>query len=204
LEAFSRFKNFSIVWKVNEKNDVPQRTLEFPHIHVVEWVPQRSLLNHPKLKLFITHGGYNSLLEACHAETPLLMLPLFWDQFGNARRAERHGLGLTLDKYHLTADGIASAMEQILSDTRFSERAKALSSMINDRIISTQDAALHWIRRIGSGKPFPYLSQANKLNFFQYHCLDVIAFLIFVAAVFVYFSFFIGRRIMHIILRQKM
>ncbi len=76
------------------------------------------ILDNPKLKLFITHGGYNSLLEACDAETPLLMLPLFLDQFGNAKRAERHGLGLTLDRYHLTADGIANDMQKILSDSR--------------------------------------------------------------------------------------
>lgn len=58
------------------------------------------------------------MLEACHAEIPLIMLPLFLDQFGNAKRAERHGIGLTLDKYHLSADGIANAMQRILSDSR--------------------------------------------------------------------------------------
>ena len=33
---------------------------------VEEWVPQNDILGHPKLKLFITHGGNNGQYEALY------------------------------------------------------------------------------------------------------------------------------------------
>uniref|UniRef100_A0A1I8B825 glucuronosyltransferase n=1 Tax=Meloidogyne hapla TaxID=6305 RepID=A0A1I8B825_MELHA len=53
---------------------------------------------HPNLKLFITHCGYNSLLESATAGIPILAIPFFFDQFRNARVAERNGWGLNFDK----------------------------------------------------------------------------------------------------------
>lgn len=45
LDAFLRFTDYIIIWKVNNKDDVPKRTYNYNHIHVSEWVPQRSLLS---------------------------------------------------------------------------------------------------------------------------------------------------------------
>src|SRR5271165_4731995 len=76
------------------------------------------------------------------------MLPLFWDQFGNAKRAERHGLGLTLDKYHLTADGIASAMERILSDTKYRNPCNVtfLNNKSYDPTIPHRNLTFHYFK----------------------------------------------------------
>lgn len=46
------------------------------------------------------------------------MVPLFFDQLGNARRAERFGLGLYLDKMALTADKVADAVGKILAEKK--------------------------------------------------------------------------------------
>lgn len=47
-----------------------------PNVFITSWVPQPSVLAHPKTKLFITHGGANSFFEAVEAKVPLLVLPL--------------------------------------------------------------------------------------------------------------------------------
>jgi UDP:flavonoid glycosyltransferase YjiC (YdhE family) len=56
---------------------------------------------HPRLKLFITHGGYNSLMEAARAGVPLICMGYFADQKRNAKVVERNGWGLPFEKRNL-------------------------------------------------------------------------------------------------------
>ncbi len=44
--------------------------------HFEDWIPQPEVLNHPKTKLFITHGGSNSFTESIEAKVPVLISPL--------------------------------------------------------------------------------------------------------------------------------
>lgn len=41
LEVFKAFPNYTIIWKLDDEFN---ETNAYPHIHVVKWVPQRSLL----------------------------------------------------------------------------------------------------------------------------------------------------------------
>jgi glucuronosyltransferase len=41
---------------------------------------QRDLLEHPKIKLFITQGGHQSMEEAIHCKVPVLVIPFLGDQ----------------------------------------------------------------------------------------------------------------------------
>ncbi|XP_055354785.1 uncharacterized protein LOC129600328 [Paramacrobiotus metropolitanus] len=63
---------------------------------VLAWTPQRSILNHPATRLFVSHVGYNSLLETFDAGVPLVCWPMFGDQFANADMAQRLGNGRTI------------------------------------------------------------------------------------------------------------
>ena len=51
-----------------------------PNFSVHDWVPQVPLLNHPKMRLFITHCGYNGIMESARAGIPLLTVPFMFDQ----------------------------------------------------------------------------------------------------------------------------
>ncbi|VDP48884.1 unnamed protein product [Soboliphyme baturini] len=115
-DAFRRFPNYTVIWKMDDQ--LPEEMRSVSNIKVFRWLPQRAILRHPKLKLCIMHGGYNSLLETVLSGVPMLLIPLFGDQHTNSQRAARLGLALVLDKMSLTAQSIADSISEVLHDYR--------------------------------------------------------------------------------------
>ncbi|VAI81954.1 unnamed protein product [Triticum turgidum subsp. durum] len=64
---------------------------------VVPWCPQPAVLKHAAVGLFVTHCGWNSLLEAVVAGLPVLAWPVFAEQTTNCRQVLecwRNGMAL--------------------------------------------------------------------------------------------------------------
>lgn len=77
------------------------------------------------MRLFITHGGQNSLLQAVYHAVPVLGIPLFGDQFDNVVRAETKGLGLTINPAHITRELLSNTIQTILQDDMYVHRCNA-------------------------------------------------------------------------------
>ena len=60
-------------------------------------VPQTSVL--PLVDVVISHGGNNTTTESIHFGKPMVVLPLFWDQYDNAQRVDELGFGIRLATY---------------------------------------------------------------------------------------------------------
>lgn len=56
------------------------------NVVIQSWIPQNDLLGHPSVKAFVTHGGARSMQEAVYHGVPMVVVPLFADQFDNAVR----------------------------------------------------------------------------------------------------------------------
>jgi zeaxanthin glucosyltransferase len=95
---------------------------------VTDFAPQRAVL--ARADLCITHGGLNTVMDALESGTPLLALPIAFDQPGVSARILHHGLGLRLSPRFLTADKMKNAISTLLSDTGYAERAGRVGTSI--------------------------------------------------------------------------
>jgi MGT family glycosyltransferase len=95
-----------------------------------EFLPQTSVL--PHVDLVITHGGNNTVTESLYFGKPMVLLPLFWDQYDNAQRLHETGLGIRLDTYGHAPEELRAAVDRLLADdavrARLDEGARALQA----------------------------------------------------------------------------
>ena len=93
-----------------------------------EYLPQPILM--PLCDLVITHGGNNTTTECLHHGKPMILLPLFWDQYDNAQRMHDLGLGRRLPTYDWTPADLHNAIEGMLGDADALARLAAISQRV--------------------------------------------------------------------------
>ncbi|MEV0582401.1 glycosyltransferase [Nonomuraea sp. NPDC050310] len=96
-----------------------------------EFVPQTKII--PLADLVITHGGNNTTTEAMHFGKPMILLPLFWDQYDNAQRVDELGFGVRLSTYAFADDELTGAVERLIGDTELRGRLAAIGEEIRRR-----------------------------------------------------------------------
>lgn len=95
------------------------------HIYVYNFVPQLLVLS--RAKLFITHGGANSIQEGLYFGVPLLIFPQTPEQHLNAKMVKKMGAGLLLSGKKPTATDIRRQIDLLLHDASFAKNAKEVS-----------------------------------------------------------------------------
>uniref|UniRef100_H3CEN3 UDP-glucuronosyltransferase n=1 Tax=Tetraodon nigroviridis TaxID=99883 RepID=H3CEN3_TETNG len=161
FDAFAQIPQ-RVLWRYN--GAVPENAPK--NVKVMKWLPQNDLLAHPKAKVFITHGGIHGIYEGICNGVPMLMFPLFGDQIDNVPRMIHRGVAETLSIYDVTSQKLVARLRK-WSRTR-AEPGPPVAPL---------DLAVFWTEFVMSTRcPAPPRSRP-RLNWFQYHSLDIFCFL---------------------------
>lgn len=90
--------------------------------------PQLEIIS--KVDLVITHGGFNTVNECLFFNKPMIVMPLAWDQFGNAEMVVRNGCGVKLKYKRLRSNDLYEATELLLKDVTYRIRAEYIGETI--------------------------------------------------------------------------
>ncbi|XP_017315340.1 UDP-glucuronosyltransferase 2A1 isoform X2 [Ictalurus punctatus] len=152
-----------------------------------DWIPQNDLLGHPKTKAFITHGGTNGIYEAIYHGVPMVGLPLFADQPDNINHMKTKGAAVMLDFNKIETNDLKQAVNDVINNPFYKESMMRLSRIHHDQPMKPLDQAVFWIEFVMRNKGAKHLRvEAHNLTWYQYHCLDVAAFLLSVIALVVF------------------
>jgi len=99
-----------------------------PNMVGAEFLPQVRIIS--EVDLVITHGGNNTTTEALHFGKPMIVLPLFWDQYDNAQRIDELDLGRRLPTYSFTDEQMLTALDTLLGDPARQERLAAIAAEV--------------------------------------------------------------------------
>ncbi|KAJ6819875.1 scopoletin glucosyltransferase-like [Iris pallida] len=112
------------LWIVREDSDLDTEPSEKGMV-VKGWAPQVAILGHPAVGAFVTHCGWNSLLEGLSAGLPMVTWPLSTEQFINEKLVvdvlrvgvkNWDGFRTTVeeDKVTVKAEDIAAAVGKVM------------------------------------------------------------------------------------------
>ncbi|XP_039615469.1 UDP-glucuronosyltransferase 2A2-like isoform X8 [Polypterus senegalus] len=150
-----------------------------PNTRQYNWIPQNDLLGHPKTRAFITHGGTNGIYEAIYHGIPMVGIPMFGDQPDNMVHMKAKGAAVVVNFNTMTSQDLVDALNTVINNPTYKESAMKLSRIHHDQPVKPLDTAVFWIEFVMRHKGAKHLRPAaHNLTWYQYHCLDVIAFLL--------------------------
>ncbi|XP_067018564.1 UDP-glucuronosyltransferase 2B15-like isoform X2 [Acropora muricata] len=172
--AFGKLKQ-KVLWKL--KGYTPSSLSA--NIRIVKWLPQNDLLAHKEIRAFVSHAGHNSLFESGYHGVPMVAIPLFADQFVNAKKAVDFGLALSLNLETLSSKLLKETIEQVVYEPSFKKSASRISKLMQDKPRSPLETTGDWIEYVLRHGGAQHLrAQVFNIPWYQYYLLDVLAFLI--------------------------
>ncbi|XP_050298923.1 UDP-glycosyltransferase UGT5-like [Anthonomus grandis grandis] len=181
LKVLGKLKQ-RVIWKFEE--DLPNKPA---NVLIKKWCPQADILAHPKMKLFITHGGLLSTTETIYHGVPILAIPVFGDQPTNAARAEEGGYALKFHYHDFTIEKFESYLNELLNNPKYSQEVKKRSKIYHDRTMKPREAAVYWVEYVIRHNGAPHLRVAGRnLVWYKYFMVDVFAALLVVFGSLVY------------------
>ncbi|KPJ20035.1 UDP-glucuronosyltransferase 2B37 [Papilio machaon] len=181
LSTFSKLP-LRILWKWDGEviENLPRNVM------TMRWLPQYEILKHDNVKVFISHAGILSTIEAIDSGIPVVAIPLFGDQYGNAAAMADAGVAIIVAYNDLKKSLLLDAINEVL-DSKCQQRAKLVSKIWHDRAMSPLETAIYWTEYVARYNGAPNLQATSaQLPLYQQLQLDVLAFVAIVLYILAY------------------
>lgn len=106
-----------------------------------KYVDQIAILQ--KVDFAIIHGGNNSFMETLFYGKPMIVIPYFFDQIDNAKRAEEKGIGKRIFIWDFDEDKFLQTIEEVANNQEMREKVAKISHKMqnskqnNDHVLDT-------------------------------------------------------------------
>lgn len=104
------------------------KALQSPNIFIADYVPYSSVF--PRAAAIIHHGGIGTTGQALRAGKPQLVVPILSDQFDNAARVRRLGVGRSVPFSRYGRRRIGTELATLLDEPRYGTRAATIGAQI--------------------------------------------------------------------------
>lgn len=165
------------------ENESESNSFKVPsNVLLLKWLPQNDILGHSNTKLFITHAGHNSQLEALYHGVPMLSFPIFSDQPRNAKRSEDRGYGRTVDPFNFEVEELVSLINHMMENSTYRENIQGCSRIYHDFPSAQETIKFHveHVLKFGGSHLKPVYLRQPLWKLFM---LDVLLFLSIVTCV---------------------
>ncbi|XP_060654614.1 UDP-glycosyltransferase UGT5-like [Drosophila nasuta] len=167
-----------VIWKWDDQEPKPGNA---SNIYFHNWLPQDDILAHPNTKLFITHAGKGGVAEAQYHAVPMLALPVFGDQPGNAQLMVASGFGISMDLLRLTEESLENGIQEVLQNPVYRNNVRKFSDLYRDRPLTARQSVIYWTEYVMRHKGAYHLqSPIVKLGFVARYNLDVYAIILLI------------------------
>ncbi|PIC26025.1 hypothetical protein B9Z55_018731 [Caenorhabditis nigoni] len=194
LGIVKKFPDYHFLIRADKYDkNTKERAKGISNVFVSDWLPQPAILHHPRLRTFITHAGYNGLVEAARAGVPLITIPFMFDQNLNSRAIEKKEWGIRSDKKKLLndPDSFEADLREMLNNPSYTKNAHRIRDLIKSKPLGARDRFIkttEWV--IQNGGVRELLTEGRDLSIITSYNLDIIVPVLFVLLYFLVIPFF--------------
>lgn len=190
--AFGKLKQ-KVIWKY-ENETLPNKP---DNVMIRNWLPQRDVLAHRNVKLFITHGGLLGATEALIEGVPILGIPIYADQKMNVMKSEKRGFGILMDYEEINQQLVEQSLDRILNDASYQMNAKLNADRFNDRERTPEETTVYWVEYVIRHRGAPHMkSPAHNLTFVERNLIDVYGSMILILITIMTINIWIARKLL--------
>nr|XP_018895878.1 PREDICTED: UDP-glucuronosyltransferase 2B18-like [Bemisia tabaci]XP_018895879.1 PREDICTED: UDP-glucuronosyltransferase 2B18-like [Bemisia tabaci] len=185
---------YRVLWKWELDGKIPGQS---DNILAQKWLPQQSVLAHPKVKVFVTQGGLQSFQEAVHYGVPSVGVPYFADQESIVAKMVDAGIGARLRPQELGSyEKVKSVFEEVLFTKSYAANMARHSLISRDFTPHSVERGVFWVEHVARHGGAAHLRPSTAdATVFEYFCLDILSVILAVGLVLAVVGISVLRRL---------
>ncbi len=133
------------------------RSVRYGNLAIYSWIPDRFEILKAS-DIVISRAGHGTIMHTiCYGKPAILIpTPSHTEQYNNAKKAVELGSALVIDQKNLNKEILLSAVERIVKENRFRERAVKIQERISD--FNGLEEAVNIAREVAGGSKIDVLA----------------------------------------------